>query len=156
MDFHTFRDRLSTQGLGHSPVFGRHPGDPRSHESSHEAQFEGSTANEKKICPQRKAGQPSIASIRSITSSGKERQPHHTLATPKWQTQSNQVKALWRRWPSFALPRNILRATHEPGHHVLVRENKRLTTWFLINKKPRQEAAVKEIFAHPTGGGCLS
>ena len=27
MDFHTFRDRLSTQGLSYSPVYGRYPGD---------------------------------------------------------------------------------------------------------------------------------
>ena len=72
MDFHTFRDRLSTQGLEYSPSFGRYPGDRAMRVYRKLSVKERRTKfQEDDPLPQRKPGRTSAASIRSIASSSK-------------------------------------------------------------------------------------
>jgi hypothetical protein len=68
MDFHTFRDRLSTQGLEYSPILGRYPGDKAMRVYTKLSLRDRQRLFEETLIPKRKAGRPSKASIRSLTS----------------------------------------------------------------------------------------
>jgi hypothetical protein len=70
MDFHTFRDRLSTQGLEYSPIFGRYPGDKAMRVYTKlSLKDRQDMFQEPEILPRRTAGRPSTASKRSMASS---------------------------------------------------------------------------------------
>jgi hypothetical protein len=65
MDFHTFRDRLSTQGLAYSPINGRYPGDRAMRVYTKLSLKERQRMFQEKAIPKRSRGRPSNASIRT-------------------------------------------------------------------------------------------
>ena len=108
MDFHTFRDCLSTRGLEYSPVYGRYPGDKATRVYTKlRLKDRKHFFEEEVIRPRKKAGRPSTASIRSLTSSSKD-----SIVTPEQfrSTKQHRVKS------SFV---EILDISHRPQHQVL-------------------------------------
>ena len=69
MDFHTFRDRLSTQGLAYSPICGRYSGDTGMRVYTKLSLKERQKMFQEATIPKRRAGRPSHASIREMSSS---------------------------------------------------------------------------------------
>jgi hypothetical protein len=110
MDFHTFRDRLSAQGLECSPTFGRHSGD-----RAMKVHTKLSLKDRKKfyeedvIRPRRAAGRPSNASIRIIASSSKE-----SLITPEQHQNGKRSRTKSRLCGDFGHLSSHLGTFHEP------------------------------------------
>ena len=74
MGFHTFRDRLSTQGLDYLPVYGRYPCDKAMRVYTKlSLKDRKKVYEEENVRPRKKAGRPSTASIMSLTSSSRDR-----------------------------------------------------------------------------------
>jgi hypothetical protein len=69
MDFHTFRDQLSTQGLAYSPICGRYPGDRAMRVFIKLSLKDWQKMFQDKEIPKRKGGRPSNATIRRVTGS---------------------------------------------------------------------------------------
>jgi hypothetical protein len=78
MDFHTFRDRLSTQGLEYSPISGRYPGDKAMRVYTKLSLKDRQKIFQETALPKRKAGRPSNATIRSLTSNSND-----SIVTPE-------------------------------------------------------------------------
>ena len=97
IDFYTFRDRLSTQGLEYSPVYGRYPGDEAMRVYTKLSLKDWMKVFEEEgIGPRKKVGRPSTASIMSLTSSSKD-----SVVTPEQFRSAKQNRAKSRLCGDF-------------------------------------------------------
>jgi hypothetical protein len=114
MDFHTFRDRLSTQGLEYSPVFGRYPGDKAMRVYTRlSLKDRQNFYQEPEILPKKKSGRPSAASMRSMASSSME-----SVITPEQFKNGTRNRTKSRLCGDFGHLSSHLETFYEPAAKI--------------------------------------
>ena len=116
MDFHTFRDRLSTQGLSYSPVYGRYPGDKamRVYTKLSLKDRKGVYGEDENDRPRKKAGRPSTASIMSLTSSSSR----DSVVTPEQFRIAKRHRTKSRLCGDLGHLSSHLKTFHEPAAKI--------------------------------------